>query len=136
MEPTSEAAHDAIAALIADSFDWFKGLVKERRQMTDQELAQIDDGRVFTGRQGVPLKLVDAIGGEREAIDWLQSEKGIAKDLPVRDWQPDSGLSGFKLTSLAADLAQAAGWSELASSLRADNGADGLMSVWKISSGE
>ena len=62
-EPTSDAARDAMAALIADSFAWFKDLVRERRAMTDEELARVDDGRVFTGRQGVPLKLVDALGG-------------------------------------------------------------------------
>ena len=137
MEPTSEAAHDAIAALIADSFAWFKDLVKERRQMSDEELARVDDGRVFTGRQGVPLKLVDAIGGEREAIAWLQTEKGVTKDLPIRDWKPETGITGLKFTSLAADLAQAAGWSELASALRrgaliADVGSDGLLSLWKL----
>ena len=49
--------------------------------MSDDELAQVADGRVFTGRQGVPLKLVDAIGGEREAIAWLESEKGVAEGL-------------------------------------------------------
>ena len=72
-EPTSEAARDAIAALIADSFAWFKDLVKERRKMSDDELARVDDGRVFTGRQGIPLKLADAIGrrarGDRLAGD-------------------------------------------------------------------
>jgi protease-4 len=140
-EPTSEAAHDAIAALIADSFGWFKGLVKDRRQMSDEELARVDDGRVFTGRQGVPLKLVDAIGGEREAIAWLEAEKGVTKDLPVRDWKPETGLSALKFTSLAADVAQAAGWSDLAGALRraapgADVGSDGLLSLWKFSSGE
>jgi protease-4 len=141
MEPTSEAAHDAIAALIADSFAWFKGLVKERRQMSDEELARVDDGRVFTGRQGIPLKLVDAIGGEREAIAWLQTEKGVTKDLPVRDWKPETGFTGLRFTSLAADFAQAAGWSELAGALRraaliGDVGNDGLLSLWKLSSGE
>jgi protease-4 len=141
MEPTSEAAHDAIAALIADSFAWFKNLVKERRQMSDEELARVDDGRVFTGRQGVPLKLVDAIGGEREAIAWLQTEKGVTKDLPIRDWKPDTGFTGLRFTSLAADFAQAAGWSEIAGALRraaliGDVGNDGLLSLWKLSSGE
>jgi protease-4 len=141
MEPTSEAARDAMASLIADSFAWFKGLVKERRQMSDEELARVDDGRVFTGRQGVPLKLVDAIGGEREAIAWLQAEKGVAKGLPVRDWKSESGFAGLKFTSLAADFAQAAGWPGLAEALRraafgGDVGADGLMSIWKLSSGE
>ena len=75
MEPTSEATRAAMAALVADSFDWFKSLVKDRRHLSDDELAQVDDGRVFTGRQGVPLKLVDAIGGEREAIAWLERRR-------------------------------------------------------------
>ena len=109
--------------------------------MNEDELARVDDGRVFTGRQGIPLKLVDAIGGEREAIAWLQAEKGVTKDLPVRDWKPEDGFTGLKFTSLAADVAQAAGWSELAGALRraplnTDVGTDGLLSLWKFSSGE
>ena len=90
-EPTSDEARAAMAALIADFFAWFKDLVKERRAMSDDELAKVDDGRVFTGRQGLPLKLADALGGEREAIAWLESDKGVAKDLPVRDYRPKAG---------------------------------------------
>ncbi len=87
-EPTSEAAKAAIASLVADSYDWFKGLVKERRNLDDQELAKVSDGRVFTAHQGLPLKLVDSIGGEREAIEWLEANKKITKDLPVRGLRP------------------------------------------------
>ena len=43
----------------SNSYAWFKGLVKDRRQMDDAQLAAVADGRVFTGRQGVALKLVD-----------------------------------------------------------------------------
>ena len=87
-EPTSDAARDAMAALVADSYAWFKDLVRERRGLSDDELAKVADGRVFTGRQSLPLKLADALGGEREAIAWLETEKGVAKDLPIRDWKP------------------------------------------------
>ncbi len=140
-EPTSDAARAAIAALISDSFDWFKGLVKARRRMSDEELAAVDDGRVFTGRQGVPLKLVDAIGGEREAIAWLEREKGVAKGLPVRDWRARPGFAGLRLTSLAADMAEAAGWESLASAVRrvalgASGSVDGLLSIWQVPSGD
>ena len=31
---------------------------------------------IFTARQGLPLKLVDAFGGEREAVAWLETERG------------------------------------------------------------
>jgi protease IV len=139
-EPTSDAAREAMAGLIGDSFVWFKDLVKERRQMSDAELGRVDDGRVFTGRQGLPLKLADAIGGEREAIDWLRSAKGVAKGLPVRDWEPERSFVDFKLTSLAAGMAEAVGWSSLADALRrealgADASVDGLVSIWQVSSG-
>ena len=33
------------------------------------------------------LKLVDEIGGEPEAIAWLERDKGVAKGLRVRDWR-------------------------------------------------
>ncbi len=103
LEPTSDAARAAIAAIIDDSFAWFKGLVRERRGMNDEELARVDDGRVFTGRQSLPLKLADALGGEREAIDWLNADKGVPKNLPVRDYTPGAGFAGFRLNSLAGE---------------------------------
>ncbi len=136
MEPTSEEARAATAALVADSYAWFKDLVKERRHMSDDELAKVDDGRVFTGRQSLPLKLADAIGGERDAVEWLQSAKGVAKDLKVRDWTPKPGFSGWRLTSLAADLASAFGLRNVAQALLGGQYAglssiDGLLSIWQ-----
>ena len=142
LEPTSEGARAAIAALVADSFEWFKGLVKERRHLSDDELAAVADGRVFTGRQGLPLKLADAIGGEREAIAWLEKEKGVASDLPVRDWQPENKFNGFSLLGSAAALAGLAGLDNIAGALRhggfAGDAASpgGLVSVWRMPVGE
>jgi protease-4 len=140
LEPTSEAARTAMAALVNDSFEWFKGLVKDRRHMSDEELAQIDDGRVFTGRQGIPLKLVDAIGGEREAIAWLESEKGVAKNLPVRDWKPAKTF-GLSLLGSAASIADGLGLTGLASLMKQSDEVsqtqllDGLVSVWQLPNG-
>lgn len=140
MEPTSEATRAAMAALVADSFDWFKSLVKDRRHLSDDELAQVDDGRVFTGRQGVPLKLVDALGGEREAIAWLEQEKGVAKALPVRDWRPQKTF-GLGLLGSAASVADGIGLTGLAALLQRGELAqesqllDGLVSIWQLPQG-
>ena len=140
LEPTSDAAREAIAGIVTDSFDWFKALVKERRQMSDEELALVDDGRVFSGRQGLKLKLADAMGGEREALEWLRGVKGVDKSLKVRDWRPERAFGNWGLKSLAASAAMAAGWPTLADVLRgetlgADASLDGLMSIWHVSSG-
>ena len=52
-----------------------------------QNLDRVTDGRVFTGRQAIDLKLADEIGREREAIDWLAKSSNIDPKLPVRDWR-------------------------------------------------
>jgi len=138
LEPTSEEARAAMASLVADSFDWFKTLVKDRRRLSDEELAKVDDGRVFTGRQGVPLKLVDALGGEREAIKWLENEKGVAKDLPIRDWKPERSLGRFAFFGSAAAVADGFGMTGLGATLRQSELAadsqllDGLVSIWQL----
>src|SRR5262249_20598290 len=83
-EPTSPEARAAIDSLIKDTYAWFRGLVKDRRQLDEGNLERVADGRVFTGRQGVELKLVDELGGEEEAIAWLAKEKNIDPKWPVR----------------------------------------------------
>ena len=37
---------------------------------------ELADGRAYTGRQALQLGLVDAIGGEHEARDWLAEDEG------------------------------------------------------------
>jgi len=138
-EPTTPEARAALAALVSDSFTWFKSLVKERRMMTDAQLDVVADGRVFTGRQGVDLHLVDTLGGEREAIAWLQQEKNIPKDLPVRDWKQERTLERLGILSLSARAAEVLGLGSLSLALdRAANVAqehmlDGLLSIWQVS---
>ena len=86
-EPTSPEARAAIEAIVSDSYAWFRSLVKNRRQLDDATLERVADGRVFTGRQGVALKLVDELGDEKSAIAWLAKEKNIDPDTPVRDYR-------------------------------------------------
>ena len=87
-EPTSPEARAAVEAVVLDSYAWFKALVKDRRGMDDGQLAAVSDGRVFTGRQGVGLKLVDGLGNEKTALDWLAAEKHVPVNTPVRGLRP------------------------------------------------
>jgi protease-4 len=128
-EPTSEAARAAIAAVIEDSFEWFKALVRERRGMSEEELARVDDGRVFTGRQSLPLKLADALGGDAEAVDWLTANKGVPKNLAVRDYTPGSRLGGWRLTSLV-ETVLGRYWG-----MTVGQPVDGLVSIWQMTPG-
>jgi protease IV len=137
-EPTSPEVRAALAALVADSYDWFKGLVKERRGMTDAQLAAVDDGRVFTGRQAVGLKLVDEIGEEDQAVAWLERVKKVPHGLPVRDWTSKNGLERFGILSGSAKIADALGFPLLAHVLGGTATytqgqlLDGLVAIWQV----
>jgi len=91
-EPTSPEATAALNSIIQDSYAWFKGLVKDRRHMSDSELATAADGRVFTGHQAIDLKLIDELGDERTALAWLAKNKDVDAKLPVRDYALRSRL--------------------------------------------
>jgi len=136
-EPTSEAARAALASLVSDSFDWFKNLVRERRKLDDQELAKVSDGRVFTGRQAVALKLVDMIGGEREAVEWLETNKGVPKKLPIKEWKKQRSFERLGLFESAASVARLFGFDSLASILEQASqgsekaGLDGMVAIWQ-----
>src|SRR4029079_313207 len=103
-EPTSPEARAALDALVKDSYAWFKGLVKERRGMDDALLEKVADGRVFTGRQAVELKLIDALGDEKTAVAWLVAEKKIKSDLPVRDFKLDPRFGDLTFLRTAASV--------------------------------
>jgi protease-4 len=137
-KPTSPEARAAMQAVVNDTYDWFKALVRDRRRLNEGELAAASTGQVFSGRQGVPMKLVDKIGGERDAVAWLEQTKGVAKDLPIRDWKPssDRDLSIFAMSATAADLF---GFERVAEALRRTSShaqiaqLDGLLAVWQPS---
>lgn len=138
LEPTPPEAKAAVAALVADSYNWFKGLVQERRAMDAATLAKVSDGRVFTGAQALPLKLIDEIGDEKAARDWLAKNKDVSADLKTRDWKVSSVGSEFRWLGAAAALMDFAGFSSLAAAisdgsvLRAAASAqlDGLLALW------
>lgn len=88
-KPTTPEARAVIAGVVKDSFDWFVDIVAERRGLARSEAMTLADGRVYTGRQALDAKLIDAIGGEEAAIAWLAT-KGVDDKLPVRDWKPRS----------------------------------------------
>jgi protease-4 len=137
-EPTSPEARAAIAAIVDDSYAWFKGLVKDRRQLNDAELTKVSDGRVFTGRQAIGLKLVDSLGNERTALAWLEREKKIPADTPVRDVSLTPRFGELSFLHIAAWTFQAVGLSAFAQRIE-EWGAvqaverlnlDGLLALW------
>jgi protease IV len=130
-KPLSEKAREVSNQMVQDSFAWFTGLVAERRKLPIDKVKVLSDGRVYTGRQAVAEKLIDELGGEDKAVDWIKKEKKLSDDIAVTDWKAESeddGLLGLGLKITSGAL-KALGLPDLAEQAKLQK-LDGLLSVW------
>ncbi|WP_068085137.1 signal peptide peptidase SppA [Polycladidibacter stylochi] len=136
-EPTQEVK-DVIHSLINDSYQWFVGLVAERRAMDKSQALSVANGQVYSGHQALELGLVDEIGGEEAARAWVIAKLKLDDSIKVIDWYPESPekdfpfyakiASHFGFTSdfLLGDLLQT-----LKNYAESSLPLDGLVSVWQ-----
>ena len=138
--PTTDEERAMIRAMILDSYDWFVGLVTERRPLSRVETERLADGSVFTGRQALERKLVDALGGEEAALVWLKS-KGVDTELDVIEWKPKRDTASYLLIdALVGGAGGRLGLEEGGAALLRVLGAerlllDGLVSLWQPAEG-
>lgn len=64
-------------ALVDDVYQQFVDAVAKGRNMSDAEVRQYADGRIFTGRQAQESHLVDELGTLQDAISYAASTIGV-----------------------------------------------------------
>jgi len=100
VSPFREASPAEIAAqeaLIEETFIWFKDLVAERRNLSGTALDAATTGGIFSGRKAVENGLIDALGGEATAREYLESVTPTLSELTVEEWtlsEPEPWYSG------------------------------------------
>ncbi|HZJ11205.1 MAG TPA: signal peptide peptidase SppA [Methyloceanibacter sp.] len=133
-EPTDERARQVTEDMVQDAKIWFVDLVGKRRDIEPASVPGLTDGRIYSGRQAVELKLADQIGDEKAAMSWLSKERNVPSDLNIVEWTPttkSSGLFGWLFQSLAASIGfSAARIAGLAGQISTTLKLDGLVSVW------
>jgi protease-4 len=121
-EPFSEDANKVTQALVADIYEMFVDMVADRRKFTKENALRLADGRVYTGRQALKNGLIDGIGGEKEALNWLKNKRNIDIKLPLK---PIVRLNQDKLIrNLFGGLVQKIKFYDRL-------GLDGLISLWQ-----
>ena len=73
----SDAARVAMQAQVDDIYERFLEVVAEGRAMSRDEVHEVAQGRVWTGRQALVRGLVDELGGLRRAVVLAQAQAGI-----------------------------------------------------------
>ena len=75
---------------VDDIYERFLGLVAEGRQLDKAKVAEIAQGRVWSGVQAKELGLVDELGGLEEAIALARKEADLTESagVPLQRQQP------------------------------------------------
>jgi protease-4 len=136
-QPLDEAGKAVAEEMVAESKRWFVGLVASRRGVDTAAIAGLEQGRVFSGREALAYRLVDRIGGEAEAVKYLEEKRNLPKDLNIVDWKPKREsdwsivhmLTGAitKFIGAGAQEWHLAGGDQVLARLRLD----GLVSLWQ-----
>ncbi len=66
-----------LQGVVSDVHSQFIDAVAESRDLPREDVKEMADGRIFTGRQALDLKLVDELGGLEHAIEQLAQKTGI-----------------------------------------------------------
>jgi protease-4 len=102
IRPLTPEGRDVLHGLVMDMYDQFVGMVAAGRHMDVARVRELADGRAYTGRQALQLGLIDAVGGEYDARQWLAKTRSVSAELPVED----VSTTGFASRALSSSLVQ------------------------------
>ncbi|MCC6370059.1 MAG: signal peptide peptidase SppA [Bacteroidia bacterium] len=101
LRPVTEFEYDVIQKSVERVYSNFTKIVAEGRKMTQAEVDSIGQGRVWAGADAVKIKLVDELGGLKEAIAYAAKKAGLKEyrisEMPKQK-NPFDGLLGNKET--------------------------------------
>ena len=70
----------------------FISLLSENRNVENQTLGIVSDGRIFTSKQAKELNLIDFIGSESDAIKWLKDKAKLSEDVEILDYSKEKKI--------------------------------------------
>jgi protease-4 len=79
-EPTREAVRAQMSAI----YELFLQRVSRGRDLPVEEVRKIAEGRIWSGEQGLEIKLIDGFGGLSEAIALAKQQAGLEDDVEVK----------------------------------------------------
>ncbi|MCA1945305.1 MAG: signal peptide peptidase SppA [Desulfovibrio sp.] len=90
-----------IESVVLDLHAQFTEDILAVRDLDNATLQQIADGRILTGRQALAVGAIDALGGQEEALEWLEQVTGKGK-LPLDEGPKDKRKWYEKLAEATA----------------------------------
>ncbi|MCA9628272.1 MAG: signal peptide peptidase SppA [Myxococcales bacterium] len=81
--PFTAAERKELEKKVGQFYDTFITRVAAGRPLNKAQVDQVARGRVWTGEQAKDRKLVDELGGIRQALDYARRQAGLSEDAPI-----------------------------------------------------
>lgn len=95
LESLDSDQEKVINNIINNIHQQFIDMVKENRDILVQNLSLISDGRIFTGIEAKNINLIDEIGSEQDAIDWIKDKTKIDDKIKIINISDESKILNF-----------------------------------------
>ncbi len=97
---------------LTETYDDFKAKVSEGRKLPLDRVEELAQGKVYTGLQAKPDRLIDEYGGLDRAIEYAAGVTGISEDYDVRVFTVPGLSFGSFFNIGAAVLQEVSNWNE------------------------
>jgi protease IV len=77
-----------LQSMVDEEYDYFISIISQNRNLTKDYVKSIAEGKIYTGRQALKLKLVDSLGGKDQAIQEAADMAGIGDSYQVISMSP------------------------------------------------
>ncbi len=95
LESFESEGEEHIKEIINNMHKNFIQLVNSERKITPENMKIISDGRIFTGIEAKKVNLIDEIGTEQDALNWLKKEAGIKGELNLINYSKKEKISSL-----------------------------------------
>ena len=95
VEKTNELQFEYIKNIVLLMQEEFMQIVNLEKKISIESQEKIRDGRIFTSKQAKKIKLIDEVGVEKNALDWLKKKAGLDDKIKIIDYAETNELFDF-----------------------------------------
>ena len=95
VEKTNELQFEYIKNIVLLMQEEFMQIVNLERKISIKSQEKIRDGRIFTSKQAKQIELIDEVGVEKDALNWLKKKAGLDDKIKIIDYAETNELFDF-----------------------------------------
>ena len=99
LEKLDEEKINYLKKIIVQLQKEFIDIVEQKRNLNQTTIREISTGRIFTSKQALKLNLIDFIGNEKDALDWIKKEGDLDQKIDVIELDKKNSLYNIFNTS-------------------------------------